>query len=321
MTSKLKKLPKIAIIVLNWSGLKNTTACLKSLIKNKYPSFKIILVDNNSQNNEGQKLKKQFKQAIILIQNKENLGFAEGNNVGIRVAFKDPKVRHVLLLNNDTIVEKNFLEEIVKVTLQDPKIGMVAPKIFQYYSSKIDTLGIQLTKSGYGKSALQSKNAICPSGTAGLYSRDMLEEITINGEYLPAKFFLYYEDLDLGFRGRLAGYKFAQAPKAIVYHRGSAATGKMTDLSVFFSQRNTLWFILRCFPAWLLLINLPWIILTQLGAIALYTFKYRRPGIILKAKLASLKEICRLLQERSRIQTQIKLSLKEIKSLISPDLF
>lgn len=323
MSNNQSNFPKVAIVILNWNGFKHTTECLESLLKTQYKNFNIILVDNNSDNNEGQKLKRHFGKSIIFVQNRENLGFAEGNNIGIRQALQDPAVRHVFLLNNDTTVSPQFLKELVKVAVRSKKIGMVAPKILQFHSPKqIDTLGIKLTKSGHGKNVNNpQERAICPSGTAGFYSREMLEKTAINGEYLPSRFFLYYEDLDLGFRGRLAGYKFAFASKSIVYHKGSATVGKRTDIGIFFSHRNVLWFTLRCFPILVLFVNLPWIILAQLSTIALYTFKYRRPGIIFRAKLASLKEIRNLLQERSRIQTQVKLSLKEIKSLISPDLF
>lgn len=314
--------PKVSVIILNWNGFENTVECLRSLLKNKYKNFEVILVDNNSAHQEAERLKKLFDKSIKIIQALQNLGFAQGNNLGIQLAFNDPKTRYILLLNNDTVVDKKFLEAIIKTTLKDEKIGMVAPKIIQLsHPSKIDTLGIQLTKSGYGKNALQNKNAICPSGTAGLYSRELLEAIAVDNEYLPAKFFLYYEDLDLGFRGRLAGFKFAYAPRSIVYHKGSATAGKMTDISIFYSQRNVLWFTLRCFPNWLLLIDLPWIILAQLGAIVLYAFKYRRPRIILKAKLASFKGILNAFKQRQEIQIRNKLPWKACFSLISSDLF
>jgi len=113
--------PKVSIIILNWNGLKDTIECLESLKKITYPNYEVIVVDNDSKGNDADILEERYKNYIRVIRNKENLGFAGGNNVAIRQVLKEEKSDYILLLNNDTIVEPNFLEELIKIALQDEK--------------------------------------------------------------------------------------------------------------------------------------------------------------------------------------------------------
>ncbi|WP_332911063.1 glycosyltransferase family 2 protein [Algoriphagus boritolerans] len=119
--------PSVAIILVNWNGLDFTQECLNSLRNVDFPDFKIILVDNASQNQEGKRLKKSFPE-IELIENTENLGFSGGNNVGIRYALEQG-VSHIMLLNNDTVVAPDFLGEMMRKFHQDPNLGVVQPLI------------------------------------------------------------------------------------------------------------------------------------------------------------------------------------------------
>ncbi len=142
----------VAIILVNWNGFDFTKACLESLGKVDFPDFKVILVDNASQNQEGSRLKKAFPE-IILIENQDNLGFAGGNNVGIRHALGQG-FSHLLLLNNDTEVEPDFLGEMMRKINQNPRLGVIQPlilflndpkKIWSAGGKWIPTLGRAIT--------------------------------------------------------------------------------------------------------------------------------------------------------------------------------
>lgn len=314
--------PEIAIIILNWNGLENTRECLNSLKKINYPNFKIILVDNGSHNNEGAILKNEYADFIILIQNEKNLGFAEGNNIGIEKALRDSEIKYVLTLNNDTIVDENFITEALK-KFGDSKIKMVAPKIMNYYQkNKIDCLGIQFTKSGLSFD-IKNNNAVlfAPCGAAAFYTRDLLENLkSQDGYYFDPDFFAYAEDLDLGFRARLQDFKCALADKSIVYHKGSASTKIMSDLAIYCTYRNIIWVLIKSMPFSLWLAYLPKIIIGQLAIISLWTFR-KKPLLILKTYFSALLDMPKILKKRKIIQKNKKISNKDLNKYFTSQIF
>src|SRR3989338_5520706 len=109
---------KISIIILNWNGLKDTLACLETVFKIDYPNFDVAVVDNASSDGSASVVKERFPQAHF-IQNKENLGFAEGNNVGMRVALENG-ADYIFILNNDTVVDKDILNAFVRAADEHP---------------------------------------------------------------------------------------------------------------------------------------------------------------------------------------------------------
>lgn len=313
---------EIAIIILNWNGLENTKECLNSLKKVTYPNFKIILVDNGSRNNEGEILKKEYGDFITLIQNEKNLGFAEGNNIGIEKALENSAIKYVLTLNNDTIVDSNFITEALK-KFDDSKIKMVAPKIMNYYQrDKIDCLGIQFTKGGLSFDIKNNNDILfAPCGGASFYARELLEVIkTQDGYYFDPDFFAYAEDLDLGFRARLQGFKCVLTDKSIVYHKGSASTKIMSDLAVYCTYRNIIWVLIKNLPFSLWLAYSPKIILGQLVIISLWIFR-KKPLLILKAYFHALLGLPKMLKKRKTIQKNKKISTKELNKNFTATIF
>ena len=128
--------PKVNIVIVNWNGLEDTSELLKSLSKISYSNFFIVIVDNNSANDEAEKLEKSGQAKTHIIKCKENLGFAGGNNVGIKYSLEQ-KADYILLLNNDTRVNPDFLEILVnKYESTDSQAGIVAPRINYYYEPK-----------------------------------------------------------------------------------------------------------------------------------------------------------------------------------------
>lgn len=242
--------PNIYIIILNWNGLKDTIECLNSLRKITYLNYKIILVDNGSNKNEGAILKKRFGNYIELIQNKNNLGFAGGNNVGTKYAL-DHETEYVLLLNNDTIVEPNFLDKIVEATNKENKIGIVGCKI-NYFNPKNELWfgggRINWWRGFADHINFLNKNEIInkPCEVNFLTGCCMLINCKLLGKdiYFDERFFCLYEDADLCARTRNKRLKIYYNPKSLIYHKVSASSGgKLSNFALYYGMRNRLLFM------------------------------------------------------------------------------
>jgi len=305
------KQPHIAIIVLHYKNLEDTRLCLKSLKNLTYQNHSIYLVNNDdAEHLEILKIEYPF---IIPIQNDSNLGFAAGNNIGIKKALLDARVGAVVMLNNDTEVRQDFLEPMVQ-----KNANMVAPRMMQYDDrNAIDNLGVTVYASGlpFNRTSEQEK-LFCPSAGCALYSRELLEKVGLFDE----RFFAYCEDLDLGFRARLAGFKTAYAPDAVVYHKGSASTGKLSTFSVRQTYRNLVWVLWKDMPFFALLWQLPLICIGWLGLWAGYALA-GRPLIIPRAFLEGYVWIMSFTKARHPIQSKRVATTQTVLSWFTPGLF
>ncbi|EAZ82052.1 glycosyltransferase family 2 protein [Algoriphagus machipongonensis] len=225
--------PSVAIILVNWNGYDFTAACINSLRKLEFPDYQVILVDNASGNNEGQKLLTAFPE-IILLENKENLGFAGGNNVGIKKALEDG-YSHIMLLNNDTEVAPDFLGQMVRVfNSSNQQLGVVQPLItFLNDKGKIWSAGGKWN-SLLGRSITlgdrkpvedyQAKDVKLDwaTGCCMLISREAMMKTGLLNE----SYFAYFEDVEWSLRFREKGYQIALASKAMIYHEAGASSKK-----------------------------------------------------------------------------------------------
>ena len=245
--------PLVYIVTINWNGIDDTVECLKSLQKIKYKNYKIILVDNNSKDNQAEKLQRQFPH-VKLIKNNENTGFCIANNQGIEIALKE-KADYILLLNNDTTVTPNFLDILINYSEKHSKIGIVSPKINYYYNQDVvwcmgGTISIisgMTISIGKGKKSSLFTKIIQPdfaSGCALLIKREVVEKIGV----LDPIYFAYYEDVDISYRARKAGYEIAVLPKSVIWHKKSASAGyvgtnNISDFQMYQFARNSLIFM------------------------------------------------------------------------------
>ncbi|MBD3360095.1 MAG: glycosyltransferase [Candidatus Buchananbacteria bacterium] len=218
-------MPKVAIIIVNYNGQEYLHDCLSSLLSLDYPQelYKIILVDNASSDNSVEFVKNNFPQVEIIV-NQQNLGFAQGNNVAMAKALQRD-FDYILLINQDTISQPDFLSKIIKVAEADEKIAAVQPRLMLHpQTDKVNSLGNAIHYLGFGYSLganqplsgdLQSFEIAYASGAALLMKSEVLKQI---GLFDP-DFFMYHEDLDLGWRMRMAGYKIMVVPESVVYHK------------------------------------------------------------------------------------------------------
>lgn len=241
--------PLVSIITINFDHPEVTCQLLASLRKITYPDIEIIVVDNASPNDDPACIKETFPE-IIFIQSKENLGFAGGNNLGIRQA----KGEYILLLNNDTEVDPGFLEPLVAKFESNPAIGAISPKISFFHTpgilqfagiTEFNPYTIRNRGLGYGvpdtgQFEQDALTAYC-HGAAMMIPVKVLREIGLMAEC----YFLYYEEHDFGSRIRRAGYQLWYVHNSVVHHKESVSTGKLSPLKTYYMNRSRLLFLRR----------------------------------------------------------------------------
>ncbi len=275
--------PHVSIIILNWNGFEDTVKCLESLKRITYPHYKAIIVDNNSKNKEGQRLKRKFGSYIELIQNKKNLGFAEGNNVAIRKVIKEGKSKYIICLNNDTIVEPDFLDKLVDVVEKDPKIGSIQPKmIWGHNKNLLDSAGLlySINTNGFERGKFEPINKYNKTeeifgccGAATLFRVEALREIEVMGEYYDKDFFANYEDFDIAFRLRWKGWKNMYCGTSIIYHFRGNTIKRVSKFATYLSLRNQVWCAIKNLPYSYLIRRVPLIMTSHIIYIGVNTLK------------------------------------------------
>lgn len=238
-----KRIPNVFIIILNWNRLGDTLECIKSVRLLNYQNYKIILVDNGSMEGSSDVIREKYND-IVLIKNMENLGYAEGNNVGIRFALSKG-ADYIWLLNNDTVVDQNALGTMVDVGEKLSECGILGSKIYYFDQPEIiwfagATINWRKAVSNHiGQNQKDHakydsiKEVERVTGCSMLIKRDVCERIGLMDE----KLFLYAEELDWCVRAKKAGYKILYIPDSKVYHKISLSTGD--NYGVIFNYFNT----------------------------------------------------------------------------------
>ncbi|MFH1187718.1 MAG: glycosyltransferase family 2 protein [bacterium] len=246
MDIKISK--KIYIIILNWNNIDDTIECLNSLrkIENAENNFKIVIVDNASKNQEIKKIFSDMK----LFANKENRGFAAGNNTAISYCLKQDDCGYIMLLNNDTAVEQNFIDPLLDYLDKNPK-SIVSPKIL-YYSKPdiIQTMGGKFFIWGVAHVAKNKKtNNFCKiikpdalSGACIIAPKEVFKDAGLFDE----NYFSYLEDADWSLAARQKKYELAVIPESIIYHKHSQST-KGSFLKTYLISRNNIYFAKKHF--------------------------------------------------------------------------
>jgi hypothetical protein len=254
--------PQVSVIVLNWNGRRFLKKCLGSLIAQEYSSFEIIFVDNGSTDGSVELVRntlgKDSRLRIVALG--ENYGFSRGNNIGIRFA----RGEYVVILNNDTEVEKDFIAKLVKIAKSDDAIGSVGCKIlFQnrkvWFSQKFTNGGFivpyflqTLVEKRIEEISNRFNTNLSNSGCAVLYRKSVLDKIG----YFDEDFWSNWEDWDLGYRINIAGFKSVCIPEPLVYHVSGGSEGSSPERCVRI-YRNELFTYFKNYDRRNLLIRFP----------------------------------------------------------------
>ena len=281
---------KIAIVILNWNGYEDTSECIISLQKITYDNYQIVVVDNGSDVEDFNKLKNNFPNVKVL-RSDVNLGFTGGNNLGIKYSLEE-KTDFILLLNNDTIVEPNFIQPLLDIFENNPNVGIAAPQI-NYFDEpkKVWTEGGRISKirgSGFAYSErfddgkiIDDKEVTFVSGCCMLIKKEIFEKVGVFDD----NFFLYVEDADLCYRTTQAGYKIIVSHNSKIYHKVSSSTKEnLSLLPLYYVTRNRLYFANKSF-SFIFFLTLIYISFSMLIKIIYWLLndKSKNVSIILKA--------------------------------------
>jgi GT2 family glycosyltransferase len=302
-----KQYPLISIVVLNWNGRKILTRCLDAVFNQTYPNFEVILSDNGSTDGSVEFVRKNYPR-VKIIENGRNLGCAEGNNVGMRIA----KGKYICNLANDTKPDKNWLMEMFKVIESDEKIGAVGPKlVFMHNPKIINAAGTIASKDGviryrgwkeedvgqYDK----IEEVFAVNNVACMYRKKALEDVGL----LDPEFFIYNEDADLGWRMRLRGWKSVYVPTAVVQHEVGATMGKYSEKGAYYAHRNWIWMIIKNFSLSSLILYSPFIIIWNIISVLRGLARGSLTNLV--AIKDALKDLPRILKLRKEIQSKRKI--------------
>jgi hypothetical protein len=297
LENKNLRFPKVTIIVLNWNGKQDTIECLHSIFALNYSSYNVIVVDNASTDNSIEDIKISYPNTVI-IENNENIGFTGGFNVGIKKAIEENS-DYILCLNNDTVLDKNFILELVKEGETNSNIGGLCPIEYDYnLPNKIvyagGSIGIIVSKLyGYGEidhgqyALVKETKMLC--GSAMMIKKNAFLEVGLFDE----DYFFGSEDKDLALRLIKNKFCLLFVPQAKLWHKRRGATGgKITPLTVYFSTRNSLLFVRKHGKIHEILIFLP------------YFFLFHIPTLLLKGrdKTEGIKSIILALKWHIRLK-------------------
>jgi len=232
--SNMENNPLVSVIIVNYNGKTYLEKCLESLMKINYKNYEVILVDNNSTDTSIEFVKNTYP-SITIIKLNDNYGFAEPNNIGAKNAKGD----YLLFLNNDTEVNADFIGEMVKVLKQDPKIA-ICQSLLLKSNGDVDSSGDFIDTLGRAYSSKNKVNEVkkilSARGASMMVRKDSFWDL---GGF-DKKFFASFEDVDLGWRAWIWGYKIVLVPNSIVYHKGGQTVKYLSSQVRFHGVKNSL---------------------------------------------------------------------------------
>jgi GT2 family glycosyltransferase len=313
------KLPMVTVVIVNFNGGEMICQCLAALAQQRFRDFAIVVVDNNSSDGSVSSIHERYPLVEVLALS-VNLGFAGGINQALHV---HPRAPLVALLNPDAFPAPDWLGNLVRAATDNPEFAAFGSKMFSDDDhTRLDGVGDAYHVSGLpwrqGHGCSNSaqyeleREIFAPCAAAALYRLSAMESIDLFDE----EFFLYVEDVDLGFRLRLAGYRSLYIPLASIQHIGSALVGRNSDSQIYHGHRNLVWVFIKDMPGMLFWLFLPMHI--ALNLVSLVWFSLRgKGGVILRAKRDAIVGIPHYWKKRQSIQSSRKASIWAILRQLS----
>jgi hypothetical protein len=326
-------IPVVSAIVVNYDGGAMLQDALASLFAQTWPALEVILVDNASTDGSVEEAERCFGDKLLVIRNARNEGFAGGNNVGFHAA----KGEWFFLLNSDAVCDQDVIAELMQFVADKPDVGQLACRVVRADQPNFfDSAGLLLYPDGVARPrAWQEKDqgqydraeeVLAPHGCACALRKAMLDRIGGFDE----DFFCYFEDLDLGVRGQLAGWKCWYVPTTRVRHRKSATAGNYSVFKAYHVERNRFYCLWKWMPRYLVFVS-PLFTLnryamqgyaafTHQGLSADFVKEYslmRLFLLLIQARLGALYRLPRMLAKRRQIRDMRTISVLEWYRLIS----
>jgi GT2 family glycosyltransferase len=310
---------RVTVIIVNFNGGDIICQCLAALAQQSFQDFVTVVVDNNSSDGSVAAIRAQYPQVEVLAL-KANAGFAGGVNHALRTHAPGPLVA---LLNPDAFPAVDWLENLVATADRHPEFAAFGSRMYSDADQQhLDGVGDAYHVSGLpwrrGHGCANTarhdsaREIFAPCAAAALYRRSALEAVGL----LDEEYFLYAEDVDLGFRLRLAGYRALYVPLASIQHIGSAFVGRNSDFQIYHGHRNLVWVFVKNMPGVLFWLFLPLHI--ALNVVTLVWFSLRgKGGLVLRAKRDAIRGIPHYWAKRKSVQDHRKASIWAILRQLS----
>ena len=297
--------PYVSIIIAVWNSAEYLSRCLECLLAQTFKDFEVLLVDNGSTDDSLVGVENHWKSLRLRVERLgENKGFAAANNLGARLA----RGHWLALLNSDAFPEPDWLDQLLMAAENNPEFSFFASRQLQANAPHLlDGAGDAFHISGLAwrryscfpaaQFGLETVEVFSPCAAAALYSRRAFLQV----DGFDEDFFSYHEDVDLGFRLRLQGFRCLYVPGAVVQYIGSATYGAQSDFALYHWQRNFIWSFVQNMPSALLWQALPAHLISNLIYQLNYTIR-GRGSVLWKAKMDALRGLSRALRKRREIQ-------------------
>jgi GT2 family glycosyltransferase len=309
----------VAVVVVNWNSGNLLRRCLESLNSQSRPPDRVIVVDNGSTDDSIAQASSSLN-GVQLIRLSRNMGFARANNVGANAA---KAFDALALLNPDAFAEPGWLKALVEAAEQEPTVAAFASQMqFSADPECLDGAGDsyhvagRAWRNGHGTPTWAWPQAnvevFAPCAAAALYRRNAFEAVY----GFDDRFFCYFEDVDLGFRLRLAGYRCLYVHSAVVRHVSSALSGYRSDFAIYHGERNMIWTFVKDMPSWLFWWYLPQHVMLNIAALAFYPWR-GQGKVVIKAKLDAIRDLGPVLEQRRIVQRARVISTRAMKLAFS----
>ena len=305
---------KVTIIIVNYNSGRLLAKAIGCLAEQTSGDFQVLVMDNGSADGSDDVSAQYLRNRLALVRLGENLGFAKANNLAVARCDSE----FVFLLNPDAFPAPDMLEKLLHAALTYTEYDLYAPALLMAHDPDyIDGLGDEYHITGLvwrnqhgarrGESLSANREIFSPCAAAVLMRRSLF--LDLGG--FDEDFFCYVEDVDLGFRAKLAGHKSLLVADALVYHMGSAISGKSSDFSVYHGHRNLVWAFVKNMPGALFWCLLPLHLAINLLSFLWFTAR-GRGSLILRAKLDALRGIPAMWRKRGRIQQHRRITLTDL---------
>ncbi len=306
-----------SVVIPNWNGIRFLPTCLDALKQQTYPNIEVIVVDNASSDGSQDLIRRDYAW-VKLIDLPENRGFTGACNAGMQAAQGE----FVALLNNDTEVDPNWAAAVVDAFARHPEVGSIASKMLLFdQRDHIHTAGDYFTKAGRagnrgvwqadGGQFDHEEYVFSACGGSSVYRKVLLDQIGL----LDDDFFFSLEDVDLGWRANLAGWRCLYTPAAVVYHHLSATGGGVT--ASYYDGRNLIFVLVKDFPLWRRYGGRIIASQVRLACEALRAWRGAAARARLRGMLAGLRGVPLMLKKRRVVQSQRRLTDAEVEALLS----